>query len=152
MSTLGRPTVEQVARLIRTRTKDDHMNEVGTFDDATRPTSADVEAHIDDALALVGLRLPYYAEIPADLLPAVAVTVALEVACQIEKSYWPEEVPSGQSPYDQLRQEADAALNALAGQASAATGGGTEYTSDVACVPVGSWTSIGHSPWPPPLP
>lgn len=149
----GRPTVDQVALLIRARTKDDAGNEVGTFDDATRPTEAQVEAHIDAAAAIVGLRTPPVADLPEDLLPAVEATVALEAACQIEKSYWPEQVVSGKSPYDQLRAEADAALAALEKTASAAIGGGDEYRfGQFAAIPVKSWTSLWpfcEETWPP---
>jgi hypothetical protein len=136
----GRPTVDQVARIIRARTKDEHGREVGTFDDATRPSSEDVERYIDTALALVGIRLPDLTLIPAALLSGVQAVVALEAACAIEKAMWPEQIGSGKSPYDQLRTEADAALNALADEAAAAVGGGTEYTAAFGSVPVGSWT------------
>jgi hypothetical protein len=138
----ARPTVDDVALFIRARTKDDQGNEVGTFDDATRPTSDQVERHIDKAQALVELRLPALDLLPDVLMPAVAVVIALETACQVEKSYWPEQLQTGRSPYEQLRAEADAALTALAEQAGAAAGGGTEWLADAACVPVGSWTSI----------
>jgi type IV secretory pathway protease TraF len=138
----GRPSVENVASFIRARTKDDQGHEVGTFDDATRPTADQVEAHIDAALGLVGLRLPAVALLPDELLVAMATVVALEAACQIEKSYWPEQVTTGRSPYAQLREEADRALDRLADQAGAAAGG-TEYESGYASFPVGSWTSIG---------
>jgi hypothetical protein len=138
----GRPTVDQVANWIRARTKDSSGNEVGTFDAETRPTDTQVEGHIDDAYALVGVRLPALDDPAlAGLLPAVAAVVALEAACQIEKSYWPEQVRSDRSPYTELRQEADDALDALAEQATAAAGG-TEYTAGMGSIPVQSWTSL----------
>lgn len=136
----GRPTVDQVARWIRARTKDDNQNEVGTFDDVTRPTAEQVEGHIDDAVAFVGLRLPALADIPDELVPAVVSVTALEAACEIEKSYWPEQVLSDRSSYEHLRRECDQALDLLAEQAQAAAGG-TEYTSGgAASAVVGSWT------------
>lgn len=143
----GRPTVAQVARWIRARTKDDQMREVGTFDDATRPTDIQVEGHIDDAYALVGTHLPALdTDAMTGLLPAVEAVVALGAACVIEKSYWPEQVLSDRSAYAQLEQEYRDALEQLANQAAAASGGGTEYEhGDIASVPVGSWTSIGRA-------
>jgi hypothetical protein len=150
-TTPGRPSVDDVAAFIRARTKDDQGNEVGTFDDATRPTADQVERHIDMAMSIVEVRLPDLTLLPTGLLAAVATTAALEAACQIEKSYWPEQVMSNRSPYEYLRSEADAALNALADQAQAAAGGGTEYEAAAACVPVGSWTSIRPpTSWPVP--
>ena len=137
----GRPTVEEVARFIRARTKDEQGNEVGTFDSATRPTDLQVLDHIDAAEALVGLHLPALDTLPARLLDATATVVALEAACQIEKSYWPEQVTTGRSPYQQLRDEADKALEALLSQVS-----GSEYVNNFASVPVGSWTTMGQ--WP----
>ncbi len=139
----GRPTVDQVANWIRARTKDSNGNEVGTFDADTRPTDAQVELHIDDAYAIVGVRLPKLDDVRlAGLLPAVAAVVALEAACEIEKSYWPEQVRSNRSPYSELRDEATEALNALAEEAEAAAGGGTEYVSRIGMIPVKSWTSL----------
>jgi hypothetical protein len=135
---IGRPTVEEVARFIRARTKDDQGNEVGTFDDATRPTDEQVEGHIDAAVALVGLRLPAIDTLTPELQAATSVVVALEAACQIEKSYWPEQVVTGRSPYQQLRSECDAALEALSEMA-----GGGEGSYGFANAPVASWTSLG---------
>jgi cob(I)alamin adenosyltransferase len=142
-ATPGRPSVDDVARWIRTRTKDDQMREVGTFDDATRPTDVQVEGHIDDSLAIVGLELPAL-DNPAltGLLPAVATVVALGAACAIEKAYWPEQYRTDRSNYSVLKQEYDDALESLAEQAKAAAGGGTEYAAGWASVPIGSWTSI----------
>src|SRR5215471_4111698 len=84
-----RPTVDDVARLIRARTKDDTGDEVGTFTADTRPTADLVEGHIDAALALVGTHLPPPARIDARFGPAVAALVAYRAALQIEKSYFP---------------------------------------------------------------
>ena len=139
----GTPSVDQVARFIRSRTQDSQGNEVGTFDSDTRPTDLQVQDHIAAAQALVELHLPALSMIPAGLLDAMAVVVALEAACQIEKSYWPEQVSSGRSSYAELRAEADAALQALVTQAAAA---GTEFSTTFASVPVGSWTMTGA--WP----
>ena len=137
---LGRPSVEQVALFIRARTKDDQEREVGTFDDATRPTGEQVEEHISAAQSIVELRLPLLSDMPEALMPAIATVVALEAACQIEKSYWPEQVNSNRSPYVLLRQEADAALDALAAAVDA-DDGGTEYeSSGFVNMPVKSWT------------
>lgn len=139
----GRPTVEQVALLIRARTKDSNGNEVGTFDDDTRPTGTDVEEQIDAAMALVGARFPPTAEMPAGLVPAFAELVAYRAALRVEKSYFPEQVRSDRSAYQQLREEYLDDLEAFT-QSMAAGGGGELVESDVGSLPVGSWTSIPY--------
>jgi len=106
-----KPYVEDVARLIRARTKDSQGREVGTFTPDTRPTADQVEAHIQSALALVSTRLPKV--VPAKLIPAVQSLVAYRAALQIEKSYFPEQVRADRSAYTQLRDEYNEDLAAL---------------------------------------
>lgn len=142
MSTMpGRPTIDDVAALLRARTKDSNGVELGTFTPNTRPTDTQVETHIDAAVALVGTRLPPIDEIASDLLAAVASVVAYRAALRIEKSYFPEQVRSDRSAYEQLREEY---LDDLAALVDAASAGGSEFieTSEIAMIPVGSWTSI----------
>jgi len=135
----GRPTVDDVALLIRARTKDSMGNEVGTFDDETRPTADQVEEQIDAAVALVGMRLPAPENLPDNLMPAVASVVAYRAALRVEKSYFPEQVRSDRSAYDQLLAEYTTDLEALV---EAAYGGTDAGGGDIAMIPVGSWTSI----------
>jgi hypothetical protein len=144
----GRPTVEEVALLIRSRTKDSLGNEIGTFDDETRPTADQVEEQIDAAAALVGMRLPPMDELADELLPAVAHVVAYRAALRIEKSYFPEQVRTDRSAYEQLLGEYESDLEALV---SAASAGGTAFESgsDIAMIPVESWTGGGCVPCPP---
>ena len=140
-TTQGRPTVQDVANLLRARTKDDFGNEAGTFTDSTRPTSMAVDDHIDAAMALVCTRLPALDKIDPDLLDAVAAVVAYRAALRVEKSYFPEQVQSDRSAYDQLREEY---LDDLATLVDAATAGGPDQiaTAEISMIPVGSWTSI----------
>jgi hypothetical protein len=128
-----KPYVEDVARLIRARTKDDQGREVGTFTADTRPTADQVEAHIEAALGLVSTRLP--SVIPDRLQPAVRNLVAYRAALQIEKSYFPEQVRSDRSAYTQLRDEYNedlaALLNAIAeipGYGAPGKRAGSEFT------------------------
>jgi hypothetical protein len=140
---LGRPSVDDVALLIRARTKDSQGNEVGTFDDDTRPTGDDVEKQIDASMSLVGSRCPPPHELPVELVPAFANLVAYRAALRVEKSYFPEQVRSNRSAYDELRQEY---LDDLAAFLEAVAAGGTEehdvLTRDFASLPVRSWTSL----------
>jgi hypothetical protein len=106
-----RPTVDDVASLIRARTKNDQGREVGTFDDSTRPTAAQVETHITNAVSLLASRWPVVLD--ESFAPAVRALTAYRAAMQIEKSYFPEQVRSDRSAYDQLREEYQDDLAAL---------------------------------------
>jgi hypothetical protein len=143
-TTPGRPTVDQVAVLIRARTKDSSGNEVGTFDDETRPTAEQTEELIDAAMAVVGLYLPPLDKLGAGLVTAYAQVVALDAACRVEKSYFPEQVRTDRSPYPELRTEFKDALQALVDASEAGGEAGTGL-GDFAQIPVGSWTSIPGS-------
>ena len=146
MSTPGRPSVQDVALLIRARTKDSNGLEVGTFDGDTRPTADQVEQLIDKSVALVGMQLPVPAgtDLPEQLDDAVAMVVALDAACRVEKSYWPEQVMTERSPYALLKVEYDEALRALV--ETIESGGPAGLAGDeIGVVPVGSWTSLPGS-------
>jgi hypothetical protein len=134
----GRPTVDDVARVLRARTKDQFGNEVGTFDDDTRPRGAQVDEQIDASFAAVRIRLPTV--IADELLPAVAGCVALHAACAVEKAYRPEEVVSGRSPYEQLLAEFVVEMQALIEATEAGVGGPT--AKGITSIAVGSWTLI----------
>jgi hypothetical protein len=140
----GRPTVEQVALLIRARTKDSAGNEVGTFDDDTRPTADQVEEQIDAAVALVGVRFPPQGSLTDEQTGAFQALVAYRAAMRVEKSYFPEQVRTDRSAYTQLREEYLDDLQALT-EAISQGGGGELASYDMAMVPVGSWTSIPYS-------
>jgi len=149
----GRPTVEQVARWIRARTKDDNGNEIGTFDDTTRPTDVQVEEQIDVSATLIGTRLPSLDKLSAETLEAVAAVVSLDAACAIEKGYWPEQVQDNRSAYEFLKTERDEELAALEEAANEDAAGGGD-SADVGFVDskVRSWTSITSSCVPPEAP
>jgi hypothetical protein len=142
----GRPSIAQVALLLRARTKDSAGNEVGTFDDDTRPTGDQVEEQIDAAIALVGVRVPAMDKLTAEQVAAFQSLVAYRAALRIEKSYFPEQVRSDRSAYAQLREEYLDDLQAFTDAIEAGGGAGGEFPSyDMAMVPVGSWTSIPYS-------
>jgi hypothetical protein len=117
-----RPSVDQVASLIRARTKDAEGREVGTFNEETRPTAEQVETHIDNAVGLLAPRWPL--ELDDSFYPAVQTLTAYRAAMQIEKSYFPEQVRSDRSPYDQLREEYQDDLAALMDALGAGDGSG----------------------------
>jgi hypothetical protein len=125
-----------VALLIRARTKDAEGREVGTFTDETRPTDVQVEEHISAAVALLAPRWSF--AIDDSFYPAVQRLTAYRAAMQIEKSYFPEQVRSDRSAYDQLREEYQDDLAALMDALGAgATDGGA---SALGSAPASMWT------------
>jgi integrase len=72
------PSVLDVAALLRARTKDSNGMEVGTFNDDTRPTSAQVLTLIDQAVADVQAWLG--PNPPPELAAATRVAASLEAA------------------------------------------------------------------------
>lgn len=95
-----RPTVDDVAALIRARTKDASGNELGTFTDKTRPTDAEVNQLITNGCAKVASVVGW--DLPADAEHEATHLAAIWTACEVELSYWPEQVRTDRSPYAQL--------------------------------------------------
>lgn len=96
-----RPTVAEIALLLRARTKDE-TTEVGTFTADTRPTAAQVESMIDSGVADVSLRAGVLSEA---LEPAARQAAALYTAMAIERSYFPEQAAQADSAYELFRQD-----------------------------------------------
>jgi hypothetical protein len=122
-------TTADVAALLRARTKDANGNELGMWSDETRPTESEVQLLIDLASG----------ELVGDLGPGVACTqlcraaIAYRASCLIELSYFPEQVRSSRSAYDELRVLADEAATALGaciagGDGGAGQAGGEGYS------------------------
>lgn len=132
-----RPSVDDVAVLLRARTKDSEGREVGTFNDETRPTAEQVERHIDNAVSLLATRMPL--DLPVVYEGTVKALTAYRAALQIEKSFFPEQVRSDRSAYDQLREEYNDDLTALM---DALAGAGGDDGS-------GSAGHRAHSEWTP---
>ena len=103
-----RPTVAQVGAILRARTYAEGEeggletgSEVGTFNHATRPTDAQVEEEIDLAVADVTGRVA--SEFPEFLMLSAQRVTALRAACEVERSYLPEQIEAGQTIYQTLR-------------------------------------------------
>ena len=125
-----RPSVDDVASLLRARTKDAEGREVGTFTEETRPTADQVEVSIGNAVSLLAPRWPLILD--ESFHPAVKALTAYRAAMQIEKSYFPEQVRSDRSPYDQLREEYQDDLAALMDALGAGDGDGGGSARDKA--------------------
>jgi hypothetical protein len=95
-----RPTVDDVAALLRARTKDASGNEVGTFTANTRPTDAEVEQLITNGCAKVASLATWY--VPDGATAEATHLAAIVAACEVETSYFPEQVRTDRSAYLQL--------------------------------------------------
>lgn len=95
------PSVAEVAALIRARTKMAGDIEVGTFNEDTRPTGAEVERLIAQACRRVSTAVgvePCSDELRADAGAAAAVYTAM----LIEQAYWPEQTTAAGSSFKSL--------------------------------------------------
>ena len=141
-------TPATVAALLRARTKDQGGRELGEWTDETRPTLTQV----DEAIALAEATVEAKVGTPVDACAGgFATAVAYEAACIIEKSYWPEQVESGRSHYDQLRAETDTVLQGVRDcQAGNLPDGGdtTERTWQVYDVCTPAAPGCGTYDWP----
>lgn len=121
MPTSDWPTsVAAVGSVLRARTRDTQGNEVGTFTADTRPTADQVLLLINtaegDLAASVG------ADLPDALWAQAAVVASYKAAMLVELSYFPEQVATGRSPYEQLRELYLEALKSLTAAVDAAGG------------------------------
>ena len=98
------PSPDDIATILRARTKDDNGVELGKWSDATRPTEQDVVRII--ALAAAELVAPDFA---GPCMRVARSAIAYHAACLIELSYFPEQVRSDRSPYEELKELADGA-------------------------------------------
>jgi hypothetical protein len=104
------PSPEDVGAEIRSRTVDGTGDETGTFNLTTRPTVDEIGPLIDAVISRI-TRL--CGQIPDDLMPDARRTAALGTALKIERTYYPEQINSGRSPYPQMKIEYDEELKEL---------------------------------------
>lgn len=104
-------TVEDVAALLRARTKDLNGTELGTFNENTRPTDVEVERLITMALAEVTGQIGPYAYDPC--ASAATALIAIRAAMWVELSYFPEQVRTERSVYDELAAQWTAGMPVL---------------------------------------
>lgn len=95
------PSAADVGAVLRARTKDVNGNEVGTFTPETRPTLVEVDLLIARALGRVSTR--FGDDLPEERHDDARSLAAIYTAMLIELSYFPEQVATGRSPYNQLR-------------------------------------------------
>lgn len=119
----SRPSVKDVAALLRARTVVHGGKETGTFTQATRPTDDEVENLIDMAMdEVMGKVKPIdytqpfgsaYNAPGSDYERRIRRAVALQAAILVEVSYFPEQVRNDQSPVATYQQLFDSRIRAL---------------------------------------
>lgn len=133
-----RPSLAEVAALLRTRTKDNMGTELGTFTADTRPTAAEVEQLTSLATAHVASRVGLEPCRTA-LESRARGLAALYTAMLIELSYFPEQVGTDVSPYNQYRDLFDDGIKALITDV-AETCGGVPEAGESGALPVFDFT------------
>ena len=114
------PTSDEVAVLLRARTKDTDGRELGRFTDDTRPTGEQVGELIATAAQQVAGELS--ADVPVVLLGAFTVCVKLYTVCLIEQGYFGEQVDAGRSARDYFWQMYERAILALSDRIDSGVG------------------------------
>jgi hypothetical protein len=108
---LEKPTPDDVATILRARTKDLTGTELGTFTADTRPTDTEVARIIDLAYAEVTGRCGLY--IGSSCAAGAKSLVVIRAAAWIELSYFPEQVRSDRSVYAELVAQFDPGVQAV---------------------------------------
>lgn len=130
-------TPEGVAQLLRARTKDSSGREIGEWSDDTRPTLDEVQGICDTANGELGAAIG--GSTPTTCAKGATGTAALLAAMLVELSYFPEQVRSDRSAYQEYKLLYDAQLAALQQCiASGGEGGGVEYGKQWGSIPTRS--------------
>lgn len=124
------PTVEDVAALIRARTKIPGGGEAGTFTEQTRPTKAEVEAIIGQAVDHVAAAIGGE-PCNEQLKQSASAAASLLSAVIIETSYWPEQAEARGSAAARLESLYDKRMKSLTAAVAEECGGqGTGGSED----------------------
>src|SRR6516225_1637558 len=92
------PTVQDIAAMLRARTRTSYGDLMNDFTDETEPTGEDVqgliEIAVDDVSGAIGTNIPVEFQSTAKIL------VTYLTAANIELSYWPTQAAATNSMYD----------------------------------------------------
>lgn len=116
----GRPTVAQVAAILRARTRGPASRDAsvagehGTFDATTRPTYAQVEELITLGIGEVESALMGRTPCTDGLVTAATTSVAIRAALFIETGYYPEQTNGDQTAASALQKQWEGSIKNLA--------------------------------------
>lgn len=140
------PTVDDVAAIIRARTQDSHDDEIGTFNDDTRPTGVEVEKLIDNAAGVVYSRLGDMSDemlvcpTADDLQDQARYMVSMLAAMLVELSYFPEQIEANRSAFEHYKELWDDQMTTLIDAAAECRAGEvTPDTEDGGYIGKASW-------------
>jgi hypothetical protein len=101
------PDVAAVGAILRARTQDGNDQELGTFDETTRPTAAEVEVLLKQAGTVVYGAVGDPASLTcasADMIrDGIAYWISLLTAMLVELSYFPEQIDEERSAYQHYK-------------------------------------------------
>lgn len=108
------PVADQVAAMLRARTRDETGRELGEFTDdgRTRPSRTEVEAIIGFVVGEIEGHVGR--DLPEPVHEQARNVAVLGAAARVELSYWPEQIADQRSAGDAFREMYDAALPRLA--------------------------------------
>lgn len=133
------PTVQDVADILRARTTDYNGNELGRFTADTRPTANAVAGLI---LTAMGNTFGSLTVTPCSAsFGTLRSAAALQAAMLVESSYFPEQVASDHSPFNNLLELWRASFGGLSARVESICGPGSEDPDD----PDGPNHYAGHS-------
>lgn len=146
-SNVADATPQDVAALLRARTKDSSGRELGEWTDETRPTLEQVTEQIEIAKTLVELDV---GRIPDACSLGASKVIALLASLLVEQAYWPEQVQSERSPYDKLlalfERYRQGLVACVAGNQPGGDGGEASWQVYDVCTP---YQPCGAGDWPP---
>lgn len=130
-------TVDDVASHVRARTKNHLGDEVGTFNDDTRPTEAAVQTLIDTSAGHVAIQIGTAEPCTETLAVQAQEMTALYAAMKVELTYFPEQIQNNRSPYPQLKELYDEGIGGLKAQVieQCGVGGSDPETTDDTSLP-----------------
>jgi len=141
----AKPTLAEVAALLRARTLDEYGNEIGMFTEDTTPTDDQAQEIVDSAYNLVKIRIGRIDTFSADLIDAAKTVVTLLAARLIETVYYPEQAAQEQSAaalYAAMYEESIVALEGAIRDNSATT-----RTGFMSSIPMKGLAAT-EEPWP----
>lgn len=109
----AKPTLPEVAALLRARTLDKYGNELAAFTSDTRPTDVQAQEVIDSAYNLVILRVGRIDAFSTEIIDQAKSVTALLAARLIETVYYPEQATQEQSAASIYGEMYEAAIDGL---------------------------------------
>jgi hypothetical protein len=142
----AKPSLSEVATLLRSRTVDEYGNEESGFGPTTRPTDVQAQEIIDSAYNLVALRVGRISDSSEEIIDQARSVTMLLAARMIETVYYPEQASSDESAatlYGEMYDDAIRSLEQAVKDNRATTG-----TGFMASIPVRGLAATEEAEYP----